>query len=72
MCGSSHQGGHGQCHGRQGRHGAPDRHACCCRGGHFHRHVFGRQEELTRLQHYLQDLQAEIRAVEERINDLKH
>ncbi|MFO7943645.1 MAG: hypothetical protein R6U51_05020 [Anaerolineales bacterium] len=50
---------------------------CCCgerrhhREGHFHRRYFTREEKIAELEGYLEDLQAEIQAVEERLADLK-
>lgn len=75
----SHHGGcqcdddHGQCRCRD-HHGSAD---CCCgerrhhREGHFHRRYFTREEKIAELEGYLEDLQAEIQAVEERLADLK-
>ncbi|WP_027355801.1 DUF5320 domain-containing protein [Desulfofundulus thermocisternus] len=44
---------------------------CCCHGEHFHRHFYSREERLARLENYLKELQAEVRAVEEKIKELK-
>ncbi|MCS5695329.1 hypothetical protein [Desulfofundulus thermocisternus] len=62
-----HQGyGHGYVHGH-----APGHRGCHCHGGHFQRHFYGKEEQLARLENYLKQLQAEVKAVEERIKELK-
>jgi len=70
MCCSPSQAHHasGQCHGHHGSVGT--RHDCGCHG-HSLRRVYTRQEELTKLEGYLEDLRAEVKAVEERISGLK-
>jgi len=69
-CSPSHaQHGPGQCHGHHGAAGA--QYGCGCHDGHFFRRVYSKQDELTRLESYLQDLQAEVKAVEEQISGLK-
>jgi len=48
--------------------------SCCCEGNlrqHFHRHFHTREERLAWLEAYLQDLQAEVKAVEEHIAGLQ-
>ena len=71
MCCSPSQAQHapGQCHGHHGSVGT--QHGCGCHDGHSLRRMYSKQEELTRLEGYLQDLQAEAKAVEERISGLK-
>ncbi|MBE3588855.1 MAG: hypothetical protein IMW93_10260 [Thermoanaerobacteraceae bacterium] len=79
MCCVPGQGrfGQGQCHGHTGQghmyayeqHGS---HGCHCHGGHFHRHFYSREERIARLENYLKELQAEARAVEERIKELRN
>ncbi|MFO8036476.1 MAG: hypothetical protein R6U57_07615 [Anaerolineales bacterium] len=50
---------------------------CCCGGGrhhgegHFRRRYITRDEEIERLEGYLEDLQMEAKAVEERLADLR-
>lgn len=44
---------------------------CCCYGGGMWRSPF-RKEELSRLEGYLKELQEEMRAVEERIKELRN
>ena len=44
---------------------------CCCHGGGVRR-LPSRKEELSRLESYLKELQEEMRAVEERIKELKN
>ena len=64
--------GRGFHHGHQGHAGG-----CCCDpadwgpGHRFARHFPSREERIARLEEYLQELQAEARAVEERIAELK-
>ena len=61
--------------GHRERHGD----ACCCVpvscgcgcGDDFQRHFATREERATRLEQYLQGLQAEAKAVEERLAELK-
>ena len=45
-------------------------HHGCCHGG-FHRHLRTREERIARLEEYLKELQAEAKAVEERVAELK-
>jgi hypothetical protein len=69
-CGPDHaRHGAGQCHGRHGA--ARPQHACGCHDGHFFSRVYSKEEELAKLESYLQDLQAEVKAVEERISTIK-
>ncbi|MGA9347542.1 MAG: hypothetical protein WBW48_01895 [Anaerolineae bacterium] len=62
--------GHGGYHGHHG-------YGCCCGpadcgpGHHFGRRFATREERIARLEEYLQDLQAEAKAVEERIAEFK-
>ncbi|MCR4391600.1 MAG: hypothetical protein NUV94_02195 [Candidatus Acetothermia bacterium] len=64
---------YGHEHRHHGHH-----HCCCCcppRGHHdglgFHRRLLSREERVARLEAYLAELQAEARAVEERIAELR-
>ncbi|GEA14108.1 hypothetical protein E308F_03490 [Moorella sp. E308F] len=46
---------------------------CCCHGHHpggFHRHYLTAVEKKDRLEAYLKELQAEVKAVEERLKEL--
>ncbi|MGB9825906.1 MAG: hypothetical protein ACPLRU_04460 [Desulfofundulus sp.] len=62
-----HQGyGHGYSHGY-----TPGHRGCHCHGGQFHRHFYSREERLARLENYLKQLQAEVKAVEEKLKELK-
>lgn len=54
----------GDSHGH--RHGG-----CCCTGGPFRRRFFTKEEKLARLEEYLGDLRAEMKAVEEKIRKIK-
>ena len=66
--------------GHGGRHGD---HGCCCGEGDrgrgmgchtgrgFGRRFSTREERITRLEEYLKDLQAEARAVEERLAEMR-
>lgn len=59
-------------HESYGHHG----YGCCCQPGGFHRgpfhrHFPSREERIARLEEYLKDLQAEAKAVEERLADMK-
>ena len=67
--GPEHHGGHA-C-GCGDRHG----HGCCCgegeQGQHFRRRFHTREERLASLEAYLKDLQAEVKAVEEQMAELK-
>jgi hypothetical protein len=78
MCGhGEHHGGYGYCFEREysGWHG----HGCCCAeayaghgpGRRFHRRFATRAERIAWLEEYLQDLQAEVKAVEEHIAKMK-
>lgn len=54
----------------------PDRHgssACCGTdlGTGFHRRFTGREEKVVKLEAYLADLQAEAKAVQEKLNELR-
>ncbi len=62
--------GHGEYYGHHGHGG------CCCQSGGFHgrpflRHFPSREERIARLEEYLKDVQAEARAVEERLAEMK-
>ncbi|MDQ0285418.1 hypothetical protein J2Z49_000519 [Desulfofundulus luciae] len=63
----------GHCCGHQvyGHGHAPGHRGCHCHGGQFHRHFYSREERLDRLENYLKQLQAEVKAVEEKIKELK-
>jgi len=76
-----HETGHGQgccCDGPESAH---RHHHCCgehrhhhCHSGRergFHRRFASRAERLAAMEEYLQDLQAEVKAVEEQIAELK-
>jgi hypothetical protein len=67
-CCASNESGHHQHHHGEGEH----RHHHGSRQEHrFHRHFATRDERLTDMEVYLRDLQAEVKAVEEQIADLK-
>lgn len=55
------------CHYRPSHH--PSR--FCCHPFHFHRHYYTKEEEIARLEKYLEDLKAEQKAVEERLKNLR-
>ena len=64
------------CHyGRQGHHGSPHHHGggggCCCGSGFTGRHFYNREEMLGHLESYLEQLRAEIKGVEEHLEQLK-
>lgn len=69
-CGCEH--GRECCCGR-GPHHAGGHHGPCAGGPgrHFRRHFYTREERLARLEEYLKDLQAEVKAVEELMAALK-
>ena len=46
-------------------------HASCGCGGHFQRHFATCEERIAKLEQYLLELQAEAKAVEERLAELK-
>ena len=61
MCGSHDQGTGGHHH-----------EGCCCgSGGHFHRRFLSKEERVTRLEAYLQDLRAELRVAEGKLQEVK-
>jgi hypothetical protein len=61
MCGSHD-------HGKGGQH----QEGCCCSSGwHFHRRFLSKEEKLSRLEAYLQDLKDEAKVVEEQIKEFK-
>ncbi len=70
-----HAGGRTMCHEHPGHHG----HArgCCCQGGGwepdfpFRRRFPTRAERIARLEEYLQELQAEVQAVQEHLAEMK-
>lgn len=65
------QGHHGQ-HGRHGHQGHGAGCGCGMGMGHFSgRRFFTREERIARLEEYLKELQAEAKAVEERIAEMK-
>jgi len=71
-CGCGDRHGHDGCGEQEHRHGRG--HGCCCEGEpgrHFQRRFHTREERLASLEGYLQDLQAEVKAVEEQIAELK-
>ncbi|GAF25436.1 DUF5320 domain-containing protein [Neomoorella thermoacetica] len=54
-------------------HDCGPRWGCCCHGHHhggFHRHFLSDAEKKARLEEYLKELQAEVKAVEERLKEL--
>lgn len=61
--------GHGEFYGHHGYGG------CCQPGGFhsrpFHRHFPSREERIARLEDYVKDIQAEAKAVEERLAEMK-
>jgi hypothetical protein len=62
--------GHGEFHGHYWDEG------CCCensrfRGRPFHRRFPSQEEQITRLEEYLKDLQAETKAVEQLLAEMK-
>ena len=64
----SHNIGHG-CHSHQElshHHGG-----CCGMGGSTSRRFFTKEEMITHLEKYLEQLQSEVKGVEEHINNLK-
>lgn len=75
-CGHEHRE-----HGHQGQHGgeAPEgcgcesggEQGCCGQGGGFQRRFRSREELVAQLEVYRKDLQEELKAVEERIADLR-
>ncbi|ACX52238.1 hypothetical protein Adeg_1116 [Ammonifex degensii KC4] len=58
---------HGWMHAHVDHHGYGH---CCCHGGRM-RWTLSCKEELVRLEGYLKDLKEEMRAVEERIKEIK-
>jgi len=80
MC-HEHPGHHGHAEGRRMCHEHPSRHGhaggCCCEGGGwgpdfpFRRRFPTRAERIARLEEYLQELQAEVQAVQERLAEMK-
>jgi len=65
----SHGHGHGCCcneHGRHGHRGCGESH-----GRRFHRRFATRAERVAWLEEYLEDLRAEVKAVEEHIAEMK-
>ncbi|WP_406677026.1 DUF5320 domain-containing protein [Moorella sp. ACPs] len=54
-------------------HDCDPRRGCCCHGHHpggFHRRFLTTAEKKARLEEYLKELQAEVKAVEERLKEL--
>ena len=43
----------------------------CCTSGHAHRRFFSKEETISRLEEYVQQLQSEAKGVEEYIEQLK-
>lgn len=78
QCGNHSEGcrcdNHGERYRCREHHGSAD---CYCgsgkehKAGRFHRRYYTREEKTTELEGYLEDLQAEIQTVEERLADLK-
>ncbi|CEP69265.1 Uncharacterized [Moorella glycerini] len=67
MCQCHHS--HGYYYGGHSGHQG----GCCCHGHHpggFHRHYLTAVEKKDRLEAYLKELQAEVKAVEERLKEL--
>jgi NADH:ubiquinone oxidoreductase subunit C len=61
--------GHGEPYGHHN-------HGCCCQPGGLHghpvqRHFPSREERIARLEEYLKEVQAEAKAVEERLAEMK-
>lgn len=84
MCEHSHRHAHGGCGCYMGgfERGMGRGEYGCCRGEggpgpgweprlRFHRRLSTREERITRLEEYLKDLQAEAKAVEERLARMK-
>lgn len=55
------------CTAQENRHSS----SCCCHSFRFHRHYYTKEEEIARLEKYLEDLKAEQKAVEERIKKIQ-
>ena len=80
MC-HEHPGHHGHAEGRTMCHEHPGHHGhaggCCCEGRGwgpdfpFRRRFPTRAERIARLEEYLQELQAEVQAVQERLAEMK-
>ena len=64
----SNCGHHSQHHFGRAMHHHGD---CCCGSGHGHRRFFTKEEIVTHLEEYLQQLQAEAKGVEEHINQIR-
>ena len=64
---------HGCGHHGHGGHAAPAHHpaGCCCTEKHGFRRFPNREEQLSSLEEYLEQLKAETKGVEERIAGLK-
>lgn len=45
--------------------------SCCCGDGRLKRRFFTREEKAAKLEEYIEDLQAEIKAVESKIKRIK-
>jgi len=59
-------------HPHHGHSGSCQHHSgCCCTGGGTSRHFFTKEEMITHLEKYLEQLQSEAKGVEEHINNLK-
>lgn len=71
MCCSPGRGGGIHAHVHPHSFGSGHGQRCCCHGGGFRRQVLTKQERLARLEAYLKDLQEEVKAVEERIREIK-
>lgn len=62
--------GHGEPHGHDSHGG------CCCQPGGLHGHPFQRhfstrEEQIARLEEYVKEVQAEAKAVKERLAEIK-
>ena len=72
--------GHGHRHGHPRHHGCGCGESCDCEGGDsqcgcgnggFQRHYQTKAEQISELEGYLNELKAEVQAVEERLADLR-
>ena len=67
-CGCEHHGHHGdRGHGMASHHGG----GCCCSGGFSGRHFYTSEEMIAHLEKYLEQLKAEVKGVEEHLEQLK-
>jgi len=63
--------GHGPGHGHPHGHGPQGGCGCGQQGGEFKRHYFSKEEQLGKLEKYLNDLKKEVQAIEELIKEVK-